>query len=129
MKGYFMKKLNAKKLFSCTVRDFDLNKDIYTVVYKINDVYYDMRLIFNRFDLTPLGLLFNRLSYAEDIQYNDYYGTKTVILMDTLQPFYKDNKEFFTIKELINDMVDDPLLYTDWPDFSTYVTHKRKLNK
>ena len=124
-----MKKLNAKKLFSCTVRDLDLNKDIYTVVYKIKDVYYDMRLIFNSFDLTPLGLLFNRLSYSEDNRYNDYYGTETVILMDTLQPFYKDNKEFFTIKELINDMVDDPLLYTDWPDFSTYVTHQRKLNK
>ena len=33
-----MKKLNAKDLFSCTVHDFNLSMDVYTVVYKINRV-------------------------------------------------------------------------------------------
>lgn len=124
-----MKKLNAKDLFSCIVHDFGLGVDIYTVVYKIKDVYYDMRLIHNSFDLTPLGLLGNRLSYTEDIKWNSYFGTESAILMDTLQPFYKDNREFFTIKELILDMVDDPLLDTNWPGFSTYDAQQKKLNK
>jgi len=124
-----MKKLNAKNLFSCIVYDFDLGGDIYTVVYRIKDVYYDMRLIHNSFDLTSLGLLSNRLSYTEDKKWNSYYGTERAVLMDTLQPFYKDNREFFTIKELILDMVDDPLLDTNWPGFSTYAAHQKKLNK
>lgn len=121
-----MKKYDTRNLFRCMVRDFDLNKDIYTVVYKIKDVYYDMRLISNAFDLTTFGRLDNRLSYKSEKTRNDYYGTQRMILLDTLQPFYEDEREFFTIKELIDDMVDDPHIYTDWPGFSTYVASQKR---
>ena len=100
-----MKRLESKNLFKCYVYDDDLKESIYTVVYKIKDDYYDMRLVSSPFDLSVVGRLGNRLSYRVDGKKNSYYGTERKIIAETLQPFYSDGREFFTIKELIVDMV------------------------
>ena len=122
----YMKTLNANCLYSCYVHDLDLNDYIYTVVYKINDTYYDMRLINNPFDLFIIGRLTNILSYNAGITRNGFYGTQRVLLKDTLEPYYKDGRETFLIEDLLNDMVNDENIFTDWPGFSTYLIHERK---
>ena len=120
-----MKELNANKLYSCYVHDLSINKYIYTVVYKIKDTYYDMRLINNLLDLSAIGRLNNSLSYNTDITRNGFYGTQRVLLEDTLEKYYKDGRETFLIKDLLNDMVNDENIFTDWPGFSTYLIHER----
>ena len=120
-----MKELNANNLYSCYVHDLSINSYIYTVVYKIKDTYYDMRLINNLFDLSIIGRSNNSLSYNTDITRNGFYGTQRVLLEDTLEQYYKDGRETFLIKDLLNDMVNDENIFTDWPGFSTYLIHER----
>lgn len=121
-----MREYDTNNLFKCRVFDLDLEVSVYTVVYRIKDVYYDMRLIGNSFDLSAFGRLDNRLYYRTEKTRNLYYGTDRVLLFDSLQPFYGDDKETFNIKELIIDMVDDQDIFTDWPGFSTYLEHQKR---
>ena len=121
-----MKALNANSLYSCYVYDLDLDSYVYTVVYKINDTYYDMRLISNPLELFTIGRLINHLSYNTSITRNGFYGTQRVLLKDTLDLYYKDGRETFLIEDLLNDMVNDENIFTDWPGFSTYLIHERK---
>lgn len=134
----FKKEYDAKKLYSCYIKYDDLGysavtvKTAKTVVYQVGDIYYDMRRVFPITHLSEKPHGDFQLYYKKDEPtYPSFYGgdKKCEIVDGSLDLFYKDGREKFTLNEIIKDMVDDPDIYTSWPGFSTEVADDEKQGK
>ena len=127
MKKLELNKLDANRLFYCKVYDPDLDYDTNAVVYQVGEIYYDMRQITNILDLTAIGRLFCPLYYFKDevSKPSFYYHKRCVLIGSSLEKYYGQNKRTFTVKELINDMIEDDRIDTGSPYYTEYA-EKRK---
>ena len=130
MKFFKQKELDASKLFYCRIRKAT-DGIVYTektVVYQVGEIYYDMRRINWAWELSkkPHGDQLLYYKKDESTMPTFYDNVQCDIIEDSLELFYKDGRKTFTINEVINDMVEDNELDTDWPGFSTEQAAKAK---